>query len=241
MVPRAVASANEALSVLQQEDAFDVAIVDLEMPEISGSRLVAEIRRAHSAARLPVVMLTSPGGPRVADELGIASFVNKPVKSAALFDTLMDILQGRAHTRAPMASGELSLAEQHPLAILLAEDNPVNQRVALLMLQRLGYRADVAANGREAVSAITRQRYDLVLMDVQMPEMDGLQATRIICSRFVAAARPRIVAMTANASTHDRELCLEAGMDDFVAKPVRAADLRKVLEATQSRLVASAA
>jgi CheY-like chemotaxis protein len=241
MVPRAVASASEAMSVLNQEGAFDLAIVDREMPEVGGANLVAEIRRAHSAAQLPIVMLTSPGGPRVADQLGVASFVNKPVKPAALFDAVMDILQGRAHTRVPMASGELLLAERHPLTILLAEDNPVNQRVALLMLQRLGYRADVAANGREALSAITRQRYDLVLMDVQMPEMDGLQATRLICNRFVADARPRIVAMTANASTQDREQCLDSGMDDFLAKPVRAADLRKVLEATQSRVVASAA
>jgi CheY-like chemotaxis protein len=135
----------------------------------------------------------------------------------------------------------LLLATEHPLAILLAEDNPVNQRVATLMLQRMGYRADVVANGLEALQAVERQTYDLILMDVQMPEMDGLQATREICSRWAPGARPRIVAMTANASTADRELCLAAGMEDFLTKPVRAADLRKALERTSARCVESAA
>jgi CheY-like chemotaxis protein len=241
MVPRAVASAAEAISVLAQEQAFDAAIIDLEMPGTSGAQLAADIRRRHSAVQLPIVMLTWPGGLRVPEELGIASFVNKPVKSGALYDALVDILQGRANARPLAARHELALGEHHPLAILLAEDNPVNQRVALLMLQRLGYRADVAANGREAVAAIARQRYDLVLMDVQMPEMDGLQATRAICGRYGPGARPRIVAMTANASTNDREACLAAGMDDFLAKPVRAIDLRKAIEASRSRSVASAA
>jgi CheY-like chemotaxis protein len=133
------------------------------------------------------------------------------------------------------------LGESHPLAILVAEDNPVNQRVAILMLRRLGYRADVAANGREALEAVERQRYDLVLMDVQMPEMDGLQAAREIRSRFAVEVGPRIVAMTANASTSDRDECFAAGMDDFMTKPVRDADLRRAIQATRIRYVASAA
>ena len=122
----------------------------------------------------------------------------------------------------------------------MAEDNPVNQRVAILILQRLGYRADLAANGREALEAVQRQRYDLVLMDVQMPEMDGLQATREIRARFQGDSRPRIVAMTANASTSDRDDCFAAGMDDST-KPVRSSDLRKAILATPVRYVASAA
>src|SRR5690606_29244906 len=142
---------------------------------------LAAIRRLRSAFQLPVAMLTRLGRPRV-DEPGIAGFLSKPIKAAALFDLCVDILDGRRQDRpAPVETAPLGL--QHPLAILLAEDNPVNQRVAILMLQRLGYRADLAANGCEVLAALGRQRYDLVLMDVQMPEMDGLQATREIRER----------------------------------------------------------
>ena len=113
----------------------------------------------------------------------------------------------------------------------------MNQRVATLMLQRLGYRADVASNGFEALQAVERQPYDLILMDVQMPEMDGVQATREICSRWPAGARPRIVAMTANAMQGDREMCLAAGMDDYVTKPIRVAALVQALLAATRRQV----
>jgi CheY-like chemotaxis protein len=112
-------------------------------------------------------------------------------------------------------------ASRHPLRILLAEDNVVNQKLALRLLQQMGYRADLASNGLEAVESVRRQTYDVVLMDVQMPEMDGLDATREICARFPAHERPRIVAMTANAMQGDRDMCLEAGMDDYVTKPIR--------------------
>jgi CheY-like chemotaxis protein len=241
MMPRAVSSGNEALSVIAEADAFDLALVDVEMPEMSGLEVVAAIRRTRSEFQLPIVMLTRRGRPRIGDELGIAAFVSKPVKISALFESCIDILQGGRITRVTATAEGTALGNQHPLAILLAEDNPVNQRVAILMLQRLGYRADLAANGREALEAVERQRYDLVLMDVQMPEMDGLQATREIRARFKEAARPRIVAMTANASTNDRDECFAAGMDDFLTKPVRGADLRTAILATPSRAVASAA
>jgi CheY-like chemotaxis protein len=158
-----------------------------------------------------------------------------------LFQLCVDILQAERGSRSPAAAEGAALGIEHPLAILVAEDNPVNQRVAILILQRLGYRADLAANGREALEAVQRQRYDLVLMDVQMPEMDGLQATREIRAGFQGEDRPRIVAMTANASTSDRDDCFAAGMDDFLTKPVRSSDLRKAILATPVRYVASAA
>jgi CheY-like chemotaxis protein len=237
----AVASGREALALLGEQKAFDLALVDAVMPEMSGPELVAAIRRQRSAFQLPVAMLTLPGRSRMEDNLGIAGFVSKPIKEAALFDMCVEILQGRRATSTTELSEGSTLGLEHPLAILLAEDNPVNQRVAILMLQRIGFRADLAANGREALEAVTRQRYDLVLMDVQMPEMDGLQATREIRARFDDNTRPRIVAMTANASVSDRDECLAAGMDGFLTKPVRTADLRNAILATPVRYVASAA
>jgi CheY-like chemotaxis protein len=241
ITPRTVASGQEALSVLAQENTFDLALIDMEMPGMAGPEVIAAIRRQHSAAQLPIAMLARRGRPRIAEELGLAGFVSKPIRSSALRDFFVEVLQGRQVVRPAVLTESAPLGHTHPLAILVAEDNPVNQRVAILMLQRLGYLADLAANGREALEAVERQRYDLVLMDVQMPEMDGLQAAREICARRASGVRPRIVAMTANASTDDRDECFAAGMDDFLTKPVRQADLRKALQATPVRFVETAA
>jgi CheY-like chemotaxis protein len=116
--------------------------------------------------------------------------------------------------------------------VLVAEDNTVSQRVALRLLERLGYRADLASNGREALEAVARQRYDLVFMDVFMPDMDGLAATRAICARYPQGDRPRIVAMTAVAMEGDKDACLAAGMDDYISKPVRVEEIVRALEST---------
>jgi PAS domain S-box-containing protein len=241
MVPRSAASGPEALALLAQEKMFDLVLVDVEMPETSGTEVVTAIRRERAADQLPIALLTRWGRQNLPETLCIAGVVSKPVKVSALFELCVEVLHGR-HSNRPAAAADVApVAEGHPLAILVAEDNPVNQRVALLMLQRLGYRADVAANGREALEALARQRYDLVLMDVQMPEMDGLQAAREIRANTVGSFRPRIVAMTANASTSDRDECFAAGMDDFLTKPVRNDDLRKAIQATPARVLATAA
>jgi CheY-like chemotaxis protein len=126
-------------------------------------------------------------------------------------------------------SARTTLAARHPLRILLAEDNVVNQKLAMRLLQQMGYRADLASNGIEATECVERQTYDVVLMDVQMPEMDGLEATRRITARWSNGQRPRIVAMTANAMQGDREDCLAAGMDDYVVKPIRVDQLVEAL------------
>src|SRR5439155_23374712 len=126
------------------------------------------------------------------------------------------------------------MPETSALRILLAEDNAVNQKVALKILDKLGYRADVASNGLEALEALERQSFDVVLMDVQMPEMDGLDASRRICERWPDESRPRIIAMTANAMIEDREACFAAGMDDYVAKPVRREELAEALTRASS-------
>jgi CheY-like chemotaxis protein len=136
----------------------------------------------------------------------------------------------------PAKSGiDSGMAARHPLRILLAEDNVVHQKLALRILQQMGYRADLASNGSEAVDSVRRQTYDVVLMDVQMPEMDGLEASRRICASAAASARPRIVAMTANAMQGDREMCLEAGMDDYITKPIRVERLVEALDRVPPR------
>ena len=154
----------------------------------------------------------------------------KPIKTSQLFDALMEVF-GQAGEAAPAAHA-VALEQPVPsssLRILLAEDNPVNQKVALLVLDKLGYHADVAANGLEAIAALEERQYDAVLMDVQMPELDGLDAARRICARWPRESRPRIIAMTANALAEDRDACFAAGMDDYVAKPSRPDALAEVL------------
>jgi CheY-like chemotaxis protein len=151
---------------------------------------------------------------------------------------LVTLLAHDAAPKAPVAAKprlDGGMAKRHPLRILLAEDNVVNQKLALRILQQMGYRADLASNGVEAVECIQRQTYDVVLMDVQMPEMDGLEASKAITARWSAAARPRIVAMTANAMQGDRELCIAAGMDDYLTKPIRVDQLVDALNLVQSR------
>ncbi|MBL9199267.1 MAG: PAS domain-containing protein [Opitutaceae bacterium] len=234
---RAVCSGTEALAALADGTPCDLAIVDADMPVMGGTETVALIRRRHVAAVLPIVMLVRPGHARPEGDSGVTAHVSRPVKVQPLFDAIMGIFHGRPAAPVAAATDDAAVATGHPLRILLAEDNPVNQRVATLMLRRMGYLADVAANGREAVAAVLGRTYDLVLMDVQMPEMDGLEATREICGRLAPANRPRIVAMTANASTSDRDQCLAAGMDDFLPKPVRQGDLKQALLATPARVL----
>jgi len=168
-----------------------------------------------------------------------AAFLTKPIRQSQLFDTLVGLFgsdTGTAVASAPATpriDGEL--AARHPLRILLAEDNVVNQKLALRLLQQMGYRADLASNGVEAIESVQRQTYDVVLMDVQMPEMDGLEASKAIAARWGARERPRIVAMTANAMQGDRDLCIAAGMDDYVTKPIRVDALVEALTRVAAR------
>ncbi len=210
---------------------FDIAILDMQMPEMDGLMLAQQIRKNHGSV-MPLLMLTLLSRQQTAIEPGLfAAYLVKPVKSSQLFDCLIDIFSQkniRANYRVEARPRELLTVEHRPLRILLTEDNVTNQKVALLLLKKMNYTADVAANGLEAVQAVSRQQYDVILMDVQMPEMDGFQATQQIRLRN-DPHRPYIIAMTAHAMRGYREKCLEAGMDNYVTKPVRPEELAAAL------------
>ena len=240
MAVRMTGSPREALAWIQAGELFDAGILDMHMPELDGVALARAIREQRTAAALPLLLFTSLGRRESgAESVGFSAHLTKPIKPSQLFDALVGVLAGqpiRVDKRTP-SRRELDpeMARRHPLRILLAEDNVVNQKLALRLLEQMGYRADVAANGLEAVEAIERQPYDLVLMDVQMPEMDGFEASREIARRWPADRRPRIVAMTANAMQGDRELCLAAGMDDYMSKPIHVGELVGALERSAAR------
>jgi CheY-like chemotaxis protein len=184
-----------------------------------------------------LILFTSLGGREASRESAeFSSVLAKPLRQSALFDVLMTVFAGQAERRTrpteERAALDARMASRHPLRILLAEDNVVNQKLALRLLSQMGYRADVAANGLEVLQAVKRQPYDVILMDVQMPEMDGLEASRRLCAQLAAPQRPRIIAMTANAMQGDREMCLAAGMDDYLSKPIRVEELVKALSRT---------
>jgi CheY-like chemotaxis protein len=225
----AATGARDALALIAAGGDFDVALLDMVMPEMDGIALAREIRRERPD--LPLLLLTSLGRLRQARAAGeFAAQLVKPIKTSQLFDALMGVF-GQADEAAPTAPAVAveRTAPSSSLRILLAEDNPVNQKVALLVLEKLGYQADVAANGLEAIAALEERQYDAVLMDVQMPELDGLAAARRICARWPRESRSRIIAMTANAMAQDRDACFAAGMDDYVAKPIRPEALAEVL------------
>jgi GAF domain-containing protein/CheY-like chemotaxis protein len=232
MASRDTGLPSEALEWLNEAgEIFDVAILDMHMPEMDGLTLAGLIRERHP--QLPLVMFSSLGRREAGDTEGwFSAYLSKPVRQSQLFDTLVTLLAQDAlpKTAQPAkASIDTEMAARHPLRVLLAEDNVVNQKLALRLLSQMGYRADLASNGLEAIESVERQTYDVILMDVQMPEMDGLEASRRICGKWQAGARPRIVAMTANAMDGDRELCLEAGMDDYITKPIRVEALVEAL------------
>ncbi len=239
MLPRDAASGPEALEWIRQGEPFDIAILDMQMPEMDGLTLAAEIRKHRDSQTLPLVMLTSLGQREEISQAAAGDFaaiLTKPIKSSQLYEALVGVLTGQqTPVREPATRPRIDpqVGERHPLRILLAEDNAVNQKVALRLLKKMGYRADVAANGLEVLEALERQPYDVVLMDVQMPEMDGLEASRRICERWSEGQRPRIIAMTASAMQGDRERCLAAGMDDYISKPVRVEELINALRRCQ--------
>jgi signal transduction histidine kinase/CheY-like chemotaxis protein len=228
-------SGAEALEWIRQGQRFDLAIVDMQMPGIDGATLTNEIRNMLGASAPPVIALTSLGKRESENETIFAALLTKPIKASRLFDAMSEVLTHitpAEQSTAAVPEGQ-RLGERHPLRILVAEDNVVNQKVAIAMLDRLGYRADLAANGLEAVTAVRQVPYDVVLMDLQMPELDGIDAMRQIHQEHPEDRRPRIVALTANALEQDRAACLAAGMDDYLSKPLHRERLEAILGRTR--------
>jgi two-component system sensor histidine kinase/response regulator len=238
MSPTTACSARAALEALREAgrsgQPYRLVIADLHMPEVDGFTLVEWIRQESLLAHTIVIMLTSgadPGDPGRCKQLGVAAHLLKPVKQSELFDAIgmsLGITAPEDH-EALAAVGRRSVLP--PLRILLAEDSLVNQRLAVGLLQKHGHTVVVANNGKEAINALEAAHFDVVLMDVQMPEMDGLEATAVIRAKEKkTGAHIPIIAMTAHAMKGDREMCLGAGMDDYVSKPIRSEQLFSTLE-----------
>lgn len=252
MIPHVVDSVSAAIKELDQGNPFDVIIANSDTADIDRLALVDQIRTRYTAAQLPIILLSTMENLANIEchQQGVNGVVTKPVKTLALFEELVDVMAPLVKSASEPSlpgvialeslhrkfgrTGEVtqlsSLAKQLPLRILLAEDNLVNQRVALKMLERNGYRADVAADGQETIDALRRQPYDLILMDIRMPNMDGIQATQHIRQHIPLDRQPIIVAMTAEALEGDKARLLDAGMDKYIAKPVNHVELTELLE-----------
>jgi two-component system, sensor histidine kinase and response regulator len=233
-------SGSEALKMLEKAaaagDPYEIAVLDMQMPEMDGLTLARAIKANPAIASTQLIMLTSLGYlPEESRwrEAGIAAYLVKPVKESRLYDALVTVLRGSPKAARIIPKTFSSAAERPFARILIAEDNTVNQKVALRQLQKLGYAADAVANGLEVLEAVKRIPYDLILMDCQMPELDGYEATRMLRSEEKKHSgekkRHYIVAMTANALSGDREECLRAGMDDYISKPVRLNELESAI------------
>lgn len=233
--PVTVSSGKDALELIKKGEKFDLGILDLHMPEMNGFDLGKAIRKFYSRDQLPLIMLSSVGMPQSvsADQDIFDIFLSKPIKQSQLFDSLIKALveiQEESKPQQKTTEIDVNLSQKFPFRILLAEDNAINQKIALRILQKMGYKADLAANGLEVIDALKRQQYDLVFMDVQMPEMDGLEATAKILKLWPNAEdRPKIVAMTANAMEGDRENCLASGMDDYISKPITILEVQNTI------------
>jgi PAS domain S-box-containing protein len=235
-------SGDEALAHLRQGEVFDAALIDVRLPGMDGLSLARTMYQTAELRALPVVIASGIGRQNIntlQKEIHLAAWLNKPIKASSLYNALVGVF---AQQPPPITSSEPQPAAptvRHAISVLLAEDNVVNQKVAVRQLEKLGYRADVVANGKELLASLRRQLYDVVLTDVQMPEMDGLEAARIICQEWEPERRPYLIAMTANAMKQDRDECLAAGMNDYVSKPVRLDELQSALErGTQSKKMA---
>ncbi len=231
----------KALETIKKGEKYDIAIIDMQMPKMDGKLLTKEIRKIYDKKQLPIIMLTSLGrSVDEKDESLYSAYISKPVRHAQLHRLIIhEILKSTDDSIQKTSDSESNdkefirekLTSIKGLKILLAEDNAINQKVALRMLDKLGFLADVAGNGLEVLEELQIKDYDLIFMDVQMPEMDGLEASRKVHKMFKGREeqRPKIIAMTANAMKEDRDRCLQAGMDDYISKPIKMETIESIL------------
>jgi CheY-like chemotaxis protein len=251
MFAHATESGSEALKLLNLRGHFDLAILDMQMPEMDGLILAQKIREFAEYQKLPLVMLSSLSIGRTeieAAQVDFAATLNKPIRQFQLQDVLAHVLSETTNTSSQPLEKRPVIPQLRtsnydfdratfPLRILLAEDNLVNQKVAIHMLKRIGYQADIVMNGLEVLERLHHHAYDVILMDLQMPKMDGMEATRRILTEFPEHRCPTIIAMTANALEGDKQECLAAGMHDYVTKPVKIEQLAHVLSLCQPLLL----
>ncbi len=230
IIPTLASSGAEALEILAKGHHFDLILTDMQMPDMDGCELAQELQKMYP--QIPIILLSSVGDERNKRYAGLfKSILTKPIKQEMLCKLIINELRGKSKPLAEIQAVTQKLspdfAKDHPLKILVAEDNPVNQKLALKILSKLGFEAALAENGKIAVEMANEVAYDIILMDVQMPEIDGQEATRII--RQSMEIQPIIIAMTANAMKEDKDDCLKAGMDDFLSKPVKLEELVNML------------
>jgi CheY-like chemotaxis protein len=226
MVTRDTEFPQEALEWLRAGETFDVVVVDIQMPDMDGVTLARQVRHLSAA---PIVAWTSVGRREPDTQDLFAAYLQKPMRPSLFFDVMASFF---FHEYVPVVAKDVQfqgdVAASHPLRILVADDIFVNQKMLMLMLERMGYTSTSASNGLEVLQALGSSTFEVILMDINMPEMDGLQATKEIIAHY-GSARPRIIALTANVTVEERKTCADVGMDDFLGKPVQIEDLRLAL------------
>lgn len=232
MIPYTARSGQEALEIIEeQEEPFELAVIDMQMPSMDGLELGKIIKSIPFKGDIPMIMLTSLGKINKLPTEIFDAQLSKPIKLAELFEEVLRVIAETRNRRNNLADHNIdkNLAEKLPMRILLAEDNITNQDLVITLLGKMGYKIDAVENGRKVLEMLERKKYDIILMDIQMPVMNGMEATKVICEKYPENERPKIIAITANAMTGDRERYLSAGMVDYLPKPIKFKDVQSVL------------
>jgi len=232
MIPFTANSGQQAIEIIEEmEEPFELAVIDMQMPAMDGLELGRLIKEMPFKGDIPMIMLTSLGKINKLPTDIFDAQLSKPIKLAELFEEVLRVIAETRNRRNNMADHNVDkhLADKLPMRILLAEDNITNQDLVITLLAKMGYKIDAVENGRKVLEMLDRKKYDIILMDIQMPVMNGLEATKIICEKYPESERPKIIAITANAMAGDRERYLNAGMVDYLPKPIKFKDVQSVL------------
>ncbi len=232
MLPFTAKSGHEALAIIEEdEEPFDLAVIDMQMPSMDGLELGRAIKALPFKGDVPMIMLTSLGKINKLPTDVFDAQLSKPIKLAELFEEVLRVIAEARNRRSNLADHNIdkNLAAKLPMRILLAEDNITNQDLVITLLSKMGYKIDAVENGRKVLEMMERKKYDIILMDIQMPVMNGMEATKVICEKYAEHERPKIIAITANAMPGDKERYLNAGMVDYLPKPIKFKDVQTVL------------